>query len=83
MPLTLRWEVIALRLALPVTAGSLTGLNRSEGGHAAGLRTTLPVCLAASVAVIQTDLLLAMGRKEAVGAFTETAYGKRLTSGCP
>jgi putative Mg2+ transporter-C (MgtC) family protein len=58
MPLSLRWEDIALRLALTVVAGSLIGLNRSEGGHSAGLRTTLLVCLAASVAMIQTNLLL-------------------------
>jgi putative Mg2+ transporter-C (MgtC) family protein len=63
MPLTLRWEDIALRLALTMIAGSLVGLNRSEGGHAAGLRTTLLVCLAASVAMIQTNLLLPMTGK--------------------
>ncbi|WP_165226423.1 MgtC/SapB family protein [Aquisphaera insulae] len=63
MPLVLHWEDIALRLALTMVAGSLIGLNRSEGGHAAGLRTTLLVCLAASVAMIQTNLLLPMTGK--------------------
>ncbi|AGA31203.1 MgtC/SapB family protein [Singulisphaera acidiphila] len=63
MPLTLRWEDIALRLALTVIAGALVGINRSEGGHAAGLRTTLLVCLAASVAMIQMNLLLPMAGK--------------------
>ena len=63
MPLTLRWEDIALRLVLTVIAGSLIGINRSEGGHSAGLRTTLLVCLAASVAMIQTNLLLPMTGK--------------------
>lgn len=63
MPMTLRWEEIALRLVLTVVAGSLVGLNRSEGGHAAGLRTTLLVCLAASVAMIQTNLLLPLSGK--------------------
>src|SRR3954468_18878423 len=63
MPLTLRWEEISLRLAHTVIAGSLIGLNRSEGGHAAGLRTTLLVCLAASVAMIQTNLLMPMTGK--------------------
>ena len=58
MPLTLSWEEITLRLTLTVIAGFLIGLNRSEGGHAAGLRTTLLVCLAASVAMIQTNLLM-------------------------
>src|SRR4051794_11981968 len=63
MPLTLRWEDIALRLVLTVVAGSLIGINRSEGGHAAGQRTTLLVCLAASVAMIRTNLLLPMTGK--------------------
>jgi putative Mg2+ transporter-C (MgtC) family protein len=63
MPLTLSWEEVALRLALTVVAGSLIGLNRSEGGHSAGLRTTLLVCLAASVSMIQVNLLLTLKGK--------------------
>ena len=58
MPTTLGWSEIALRLALTVVAGSLIGLNRGEHGRPAGLRTTLLVCLAASVGMIQTNLLL-------------------------
>lgn len=52
------WEDIALRLALTVIAGLLIGYNRTEHGKAAGLRTTVLVCLAASVAMIQVNLLL-------------------------
>jgi len=63
MPLNLQWEDIALRLVLTVIAGALIGINRSEGGHSAGLRTTLLVCLAASVAMIQTNLLMPMTGK--------------------
>jgi putative Mg2+ transporter-C (MgtC) family protein len=59
MPLTLAWHEIALRLALSVAAGALMGLDRSEHGRPAGLRTTLLVCLAASVSMIQANLLLA------------------------
>jgi putative Mg2+ transporter-C (MgtC) family protein len=59
MPLTLTWQEIALRLTLSVTAGALIGLDRGERGRPAGLRTTLLVCLAAAVAMIQTNLLLA------------------------
>jgi putative Mg2+ transporter-C (MgtC) family protein len=59
MPLTLTWQDIALRLALSVVAGALIGLDRGEHGRPAGLRTTLLVCLAAAVAMIQTNLLLA------------------------
>ena len=41
MPLNIGWGEIALRLALTVAAGILIGINRSEHGHSAGLRTTL------------------------------------------
>jgi putative Mg2+ transporter-C (MgtC) family protein len=58
MPLNIGWGEIALRLGLTVIAGLLVGYNRSEHGKAAGLRTTLLVCLAASVAMIQVNLLL-------------------------
>ncbi len=63
MPLTLQWHDIALRLALTIVAGVLIGINRTERGRAAGLRTTLLVCLAASVAMIQANLLLATAGK--------------------
>jgi putative Mg2+ transporter-C (MgtC) family protein len=63
MPITIEWPEIALRLALTVVAGTLIGLNRSEHGHSAGLRTTLLVCLAASVSMIQVNLLLPIGGK--------------------
>jgi putative Mg2+ transporter-C (MgtC) family protein len=58
MPTTLGWHDVALRLALAVAAGVLLGVNRSERGMPAGLRTTLLVCLAASVAMTQANLLL-------------------------
>ena len=51
---------IALRLALTVFVGMVIGYNRSEHGKAAGMRTTVLVCLAASVAMIQVNLLLPM-----------------------
>jgi len=58
MPLTLTWHEIVLRLGLAVVAGGLVGLDRGEHGRPAGFRTTLLVCLAATVAMIQTNLLL-------------------------
>ncbi|MGH6672048.1 MAG: MgtC/SapB family protein [Xanthobacteraceae bacterium] len=58
MPLNIGWGEIALRLGLTVIAGLLIGYNRTEHGKAGGLRTTLLVCLAASVAMIQVNLLL-------------------------
>ena len=51
---------VVLRLALTVLAGILLGYNRSEHGKAAGMRTMLLVCLAASIAMIQVNVLLAM-----------------------
>jgi putative Mg2+ transporter-C (MgtC) family protein len=55
----LTWSEIALRLGLAFLAGGLIGVNRWEDGQAAGLRTTLLVCLAAAVAMILADVLLA------------------------
>jgi putative Mg2+ transporter-C (MgtC) family protein len=52
------WPAIALRLILTALAGSLLGMERSRTGHPAGLRTTLLVTLAASVSMIQMNLLM-------------------------
>jgi putative Mg2+ transporter-C (MgtC) family protein len=65
MPLHIGWDDIALRLALTVVAGIVLGLDRSERGKAAGMRTTLLVCLAASVAMIQVNLLLPLAGRGA------------------
>jgi putative Mg2+ transporter-C (MgtC) family protein len=64
MPLTIDWSEIALRLGLTVLAGGILGLNRSERGMTAGLRTTLLVCLAASISMIQVNLMLTTRGKE-------------------
>lgn len=58
MSLDITWRDIAVRLMLTVIAGGLIGINREEHGQAAGLRTTLLVCLAACIAMIQANLLL-------------------------
>lgn len=58
MPIELHWPEIALRLTLTVMAAGLLGAERSKAGHAAGLRTTLLVTLAASIAMIQMNLLI-------------------------
>jgi putative Mg2+ transporter-C (MgtC) family protein len=63
MPITLGWHDIALRLLLSIVAGSLMGLDRGEHGRPAGLRTTLLVCLAAAVAMLQANLLLGTAGK--------------------
>src|SRR5947209_7884246 len=58
MPTNPSWYDIALRLALATIAGMLIGINRTERGRAAGMRTTLLVCLAGCVAMILTNVLL-------------------------
>jgi putative Mg2+ transporter-C (MgtC) family protein len=59
MPQTLTTADVAMRIALAVAAGLLIGFNRSAHEHPAGLRTTLLVCVAAAVAMIQANILLA------------------------
>ncbi|HVA48408.1 MAG TPA: MgtC/SapB family protein [Pirellulales bacterium] len=63
MPLELAWHEVAIRLALTVFAGGCIGLNRGEHGQPAGLRTTILVCVAAAVSMIQANLLLATAGK--------------------
>ena len=59
----LRWTDVVLRLGLTMLVGMAIGYNRREHGKAAGMRTTLLVCLAASVAMLQMNaLLLTQGR---------------------
>jgi len=58
MPIVLTWSDITIRLVCAFAAGALIGLNRSEHGRPAGLRTSILVCLAACVAMIQVNLLL-------------------------
>jgi putative Mg2+ transporter-C (MgtC) family protein len=64
MPLHPAWDDLCLRLLLTVIAGALLGFNREARGHAAGLRTTILVALAASVAMIQTNILLPVEGKD-------------------
>ncbi|AZN98770.1 MgtC/SapB family protein [Mesorhizobium sp. M9A.F.Ca.ET.002.03.1.2] len=52
------WQDVAARLLLTVLAGSLIGLDREARGHAAGLRTTILVGLAAAIAMTQATILL-------------------------
>lgn len=58
MPIVVTWSEISFRLLCAVVAGALIGLNRSEHGRAAGLRTSILVSLAACIAMIQVNLLL-------------------------
>lgn len=70
MPLALDWPDIVARLACALAAGAAFGVNRSESGKAAGLRTTILVCLAACVAMLQANALLEQAGKAKDGFAT-------------
>ncbi|QNI36100.1 MgtC/SapB family protein [Edaphobacter albus] len=58
MPVTVTWEQIALRILLATVASFLIGYNRDERGKSLGIRTTMLVCLAATLAMVQANLLM-------------------------
>jgi len=58
MTTEIHWPAIALRLMLTIIAGTILGAERSRSSHPAGLRTTLLVTLAASISMIQMNLLI-------------------------
>jgi putative Mg2+ transporter-C (MgtC) family protein len=60
MPLELTWLDMAIRLVWALIAGAVIGLNRGERGKAAELRTTMLVCLAAAIAMLQMNYLLTL-----------------------
>lgn len=70
MPLTLDWPSACARFACALLAGAAFGLDRSESGKAAGLRTTILVCLAACVAMLQVNALLEQAGKTPVSFAT-------------
>jgi len=57
------WTDIALRLGAALIAGALIGYDRSARGEAAGLRTTILLCLAAAAAMIEANLMLVVDGK--------------------
>lgn len=63
MPLTLDWPSACARLACALVVGAAFGLDRSEAGKAAGLRTTILVCLAACVSMLLVNALLEQSGK--------------------
>ncbi len=63
MLLTLTWQQIALRLALASVASFVIGLDRDRHGKTAGMRTTMLVCLAATLAMIEANLLITTAGK--------------------
>ncbi|MGA9717283.1 MAG: MgtC/SapB family protein [Acidobacteriaceae bacterium] len=63
MPFTLTWSDVAIRLACTFIAGVLVGLDRDERGKAAGIRTNVLVCLAASLSMILANAMLGTSGK--------------------
>ena len=63
MPFTLTWGDIAVRLACTLIAGILVGADRGERGKAAGIRTNVLVCLAASLSMILANGMLGTAGK--------------------
>lgn len=58
MHVGLTWLEIGIRLFCACATGAMAGVNRSEHGRPAGLRTSILVCLAACIAMLQVNLLL-------------------------
>jgi putative Mg2+ transporter-C (MgtC) family protein len=58
MPLHPELRDICLRIMLTLVAGFLLGIDRSVHGKPAGIRTTMLVCMAASLSMIAVNLLL-------------------------
>ncbi len=65
MPVHIDWSTVILRLALSALAGAAIGVNRGEEDRPVGLRTTMLVTLAATISMIQVNLLLPVAGKVA------------------
>lgn len=55
----LLWSDVALRLGLAFMTGAIIGLERENHGRAAGLRTTVLVCVSATIAMVLSGCLFA------------------------
>ncbi len=65
MPLQLTWPDLVIRLLCTFIAGAIIGYDRGERSKAAGLRTTVLVCMAGSVAMLQMNYLLPLAGRSA------------------
>jgi putative Mg2+ transporter-C (MgtC) family protein len=57
----LTWPDLVIRMLCTLIAGAIIGYDRGEHGQVAGLRTTVLVCMAAAVAMLQMNYLLPGG----------------------
>src|SRR5690606_37945306 len=53
------WDAVLLRLGLAALGGAIIGLERESHGRAAGLRTTMLVCIGSAAAMLISERLLA------------------------
>ena len=58
MPVTVTLSDALIRLALAFLGGAVIGFNREERNEAAGMRTTMLVCMAACLAALLANFLL-------------------------
>lgn len=65
MAITVSWEQIAIRMLLALLASFVIGYDRDQHGKTSGIRTTMLVCLAAALAMLQANLLLGSTGKTA------------------
>jgi putative Mg2+ transporter-C (MgtC) family protein len=65
MPFHLSWSDAAVRLVCTLIAGLLVGMDRDERGKAAGIRTNVLVCLAASLSMLLANAMLWTSGKNA------------------
>ncbi|HEY0264064.1 MAG TPA: MgtC/SapB family protein [Granulicella sp.] len=65
MTVTISWHEMAVRLLLAAVASALIGVNRDESGKTAGMRTTMLVCLAATLAMLQAYVWLPLNGRSA------------------
>ncbi|HVZ99796.1 MAG TPA: MgtC/SapB family protein [Caulobacterales bacterium] len=61
---------LALRLVAAIAAGGALGFDRGARGRAAGIRTTILVCLAAAAAMIEATFWIGLDGKSA-GSFVQ------------
>jgi putative Mg2+ transporter-C (MgtC) family protein len=73
MTAAVSWQDILLRLGAALLAGVLIGLDRGMRGRIAGLRTTILICLAATGAMIEANLVLSvLGKTSSTFAVMDT-----------
>ncbi len=70
MSVHLTWPDLFIRMTATLIAGAIIGYDRGEHGKAAGLRTTVLVCLAASVAMLQMNYLLPLAGRPSDSVIT-------------